>query len=86
MNSGSRRLTTPHPWLTTRTNPTTYGSDAKAAFLGLILGAIVLFGIIRTIVALTQREVRRREAGGAKRRSRFAPARAQVQRRVEYVV
>jgi len=31
----------------------TYGSDAKAAFLGLILGAIVLFGILRTIVALT---------------------------------
>ena len=31
----------------------THGTDAKAAFLGLILGAIVLFGIIRTIVALT---------------------------------
>jgi len=31
----------------------TYGSDAKAAFLVLILGAIVLFGINRTIVALT---------------------------------
>jgi hypothetical protein len=31
----------------------THGSDAKAAFLGLILGAIVIFGIIRTIVALT---------------------------------
>ena len=31
----------------------TYGSDAKAAFLGLIIGAIVLFGILRTIVALT---------------------------------
>jgi hypothetical protein len=30
-----------------------HGSDAKAAFLGLILGAIVLFGILRTIVALT---------------------------------
>ena len=30
-----------------------HGSDAKAAFLGLIIGAIVLFGIIRTIVALT---------------------------------
>jgi len=25
----------------------------KAAFLGLIIGAIVLFGILRTIVALT---------------------------------
>jgi hypothetical protein len=30
-----------------------HGSDAKAAFLGLIIGAIVLFGILRTIVALT---------------------------------
>jgi len=30
-----------------------HGTDAKAAFLGLILGAIVIFGIIRTIVALT---------------------------------
>jgi hypothetical protein len=29
------------------------GSDATAAFLGLIIGAIVLFGILRTIVALT---------------------------------
>jgi len=31
----------------------THGSDTKAAFLGLIIGAIVLFGIVRTIVALT---------------------------------
>jgi hypothetical protein len=31
----------------------TYGSDTKAAFLGLVLGAIVIFGILRTIVALT---------------------------------
>jgi uncharacterized membrane protein YdjX (TVP38/TMEM64 family) len=30
-----------------------HGSDTKAAFLGLIIGAIVLFGILRTIVALT---------------------------------
>ena len=30
-----------------------HGSDAKAAFLGLIIGVIVLFGIVRTIVALT---------------------------------
>ena len=30
-----------------------HGSDTKAAFLGLILGAIVIFGILRTIVALT---------------------------------
>jgi hypothetical protein len=28
-------------------------ADARAAFMGLILGAIVLFGIIRTIVYLT---------------------------------
>jgi hypothetical protein len=32
---------------------TAHGSDMKAAFLGLIIGAIVLFGILRTIVALT---------------------------------
>lgn len=31
----------------------THGSDMKAAFLGLVLGAIVLFGIIYTIVQLT---------------------------------
>ena len=31
----------------------TFGSDTRAAFLGLILGAIVLFGIIRTIIFLT---------------------------------
>jgi hypothetical protein len=30
-----------------------FGSDAKAAFLGLIIGAIVLFGILRTIVGVT---------------------------------
>ncbi|HSQ30220.1 MAG TPA: hypothetical protein VLN49_10235 [Gemmatimonadaceae bacterium] len=30
-----------------------HGSDMKAAFLGLIIGAIVIFGILRTIVALT---------------------------------
>lgn len=30
-----------------------HGSDMKAAFLGLIIGAIVVFGILRTIVALT---------------------------------
>jgi hypothetical protein len=29
------------------------GSDRKAAFLGLIIGAIVLFAIVRTIIALT---------------------------------
>jgi hypothetical protein len=28
-------------------------SDAKAAFLGLLLGAIVLFGIVFSIVRLT---------------------------------
>jgi hypothetical protein len=31
----------------------TFGSDTRAAFLGLIIGAIVLFGIVRTIVYLT---------------------------------
>ncbi len=31
----------------------THQSDRKAAFLGLIIGAIVIFGILRTIVALT---------------------------------
>lgn len=30
-----------------------HSSDMKAAFLGLIIGAIVLFGIVRTIIALT---------------------------------
>jgi len=30
-----------------------HGTDAKAAFMGLFIGAIVLFGIVRTIVALT---------------------------------
>jgi hypothetical protein len=28
-------------------------ADARAAFMGLILGAIVLFGIVRVIVYLT---------------------------------
>lgn len=32
--------------------PTT-GPDTKAAFIGLIVGAIVLFGVMRTIVGLT---------------------------------
>ena len=31
----------------------TFGPDATAAFVGLIIGAIVLFGIIRTIVGIT---------------------------------
>jgi hypothetical protein len=31
----------------------TTGPDTKAAFMGLIIGAIVLFGIVRTIVSLT---------------------------------
>ena len=30
-----------------------HGSDMKAAFFGLIIGAIVIFAILRTIVALT---------------------------------
>jgi uncharacterized protein (DUF983 family) len=28
-------------------------SDTKAAFFGLIIGAFVIFGILRTIIALT---------------------------------
>ncbi|HEY4306269.1 MAG TPA: hypothetical protein VGM82_17480 [Gemmatimonadaceae bacterium] len=35
------------------THDHTYGSDAKAAFTGLIVGAIVLFAIVRTIVYMT---------------------------------
>ncbi len=31
----------------------TFGSDTRAAFLGLVIGAIVLFGIVRTIIYLT---------------------------------
>jgi len=31
----------------------TFGHDARAAFTGLILGAIILFGLVRTIVYLT---------------------------------
>lgn len=31
-------------------------ADARAAFMGLILGAIVLFGIVRTIVYLTNQK------------------------------
>ena len=34
-------------------DPHSHGSDAKAAFTGLIVGVIVLFGILRTIVYLT---------------------------------
>jgi hypothetical protein len=30
-----------------------HGSDMKAAFLGLIIGALVLLGIVTTIVKLT---------------------------------
>lgn len=33
-----------------------HGSDRTAAFLGLIIGAIVIFAIIRTIVSLTNRK------------------------------
>jgi hypothetical protein len=31
----------------------TLGPDSRAAFLGVIIGAIVLFAILRTIVGLT---------------------------------
>jgi hypothetical protein len=30
-----------------------HGTDMKAAFMGLIVGVIILFAIVRTIVALT---------------------------------
>ncbi len=33
----------------------TYGPDTKAAFTGLIIGAIVIFAIVRTIVYLTNK-------------------------------
>ncbi len=36
-----------------QTESHTFGPDTRAAFLGLIIGAVVLFGIIRTIVYLT---------------------------------
>ena len=35
------------------TESTTFGSDARAAFMGLIIGAIIIFGILRTIVGIT---------------------------------
>ena len=35
------------------THSHTQGSDMKAAFLGLIIGAIVIFAIMRTIVSVT---------------------------------
>ena len=38
-----------------------HGTDMKAAFLGLIIGAIVLFGIIRTIVGLTNAKYAREQ-------------------------
>ena len=41
-------------------------ADARAAFLGLILGAIVLFGIMRTIVYLTNRSYASHSAVEAK--------------------
>ena len=34
-------------------DPHAHGSDMKAAFLGLIIGALVLLGIVTTIVKLT---------------------------------
>ena len=38
---------------THETESTTFGPDARAAFVGLIVGVIVLFGIVRTIVGVT---------------------------------
>ncbi len=31
----------------------TFGPDTRAAFFGLVIGAIVLFSIVRTIIYLT---------------------------------
>jgi hypothetical protein len=46
----------------------TFGADARAAFLGLIIGAIVLFGIVRTIIYLTNAKyARERPAAEATR-------------------
>ena len=40
--------------MTTHDNDShTFGADTKAAFMGLIVGAIILFGIVRAIVSLT---------------------------------
>jgi hypothetical protein len=44
----------------------TFGPDTRAAFLGLIIGVIVLFGIVRTIIALTNAKyAREAPAAGA---------------------
>ena len=40
-----------------------HGSDMKAAFTGLIVGAILLFGIIRTIVYVTNSRYAGEKAG-----------------------
>jgi len=42
-----------------------HGSDMKAAFLGLVLGAIALFGIIYTIVHLTNASYAHEKPGAA---------------------
>ena len=50
-----------------------FGSDAKAAFLRLIIGAIMLFGILRTIVGVTNSRYSGRSPPrkpGSRRRSR----------------
>jgi hypothetical protein len=46
----------------THTIHETHSSDMKAALLGLIIGAIVLFGIVRTIIALTNAHYNREKA------------------------
>jgi hypothetical protein len=43
----------------------TFGADTRAAFLGLIIGAIVLFGIVRTIIALTNAKYAREAPAAA---------------------
>ena len=43
-----------------------HSGDMKAAFTGLILGAIVLFGIVVTIVKFTNQHYTREAAAAAK--------------------
>ena len=44
-----------------------HGTDTKAAFFGLILGAIVLFGIVYGIVRMTNAKYAHEEPGEATR-------------------
>jgi hypothetical protein len=49
-----------------KTESHTFGRDTKAAFLGLIIGAVVLFGIVRTIVSLTNAKYAREHPAATK--------------------